>query len=60
MSQHIKNHKGFDRVLQYERHDGCSVEKGACRVDSGVQVLYQSSIEPDPREESLVDPVVCE
>jgi hypothetical protein len=51
---------GFDRVLQYERHDGCSVEKGACGVDSGLAVLYQSSIEPDPRVEPLDDPVVCE
>src|SRR4029077_21131657 len=40
----------------HEQHDGCGVEEGACGVDCGLEVLCQSPIAPDPREEPLDDP----
>ena len=40
-------------VANREQHDGCSVEKGACGVDGGLEVFCQSPISPNPGKEPV-------
>ena len=40
----------------HELHDGYDVEEGAWGVDSGLEVLCQPSIAPDPGEKPFDDP----
>src|ERR1700730_12998443 len=40
----------------HEEHDGSGVEEGACRVDCSLEILSQSAIASDPREETFDHP----